>query len=511
MIHYALLTVDDSDHRSTLTRVIDVDATDGLDPTGRLNSGIDVMLAAARDRSQRIGAIAVTGKSHHESSSPLRLRRDRFGGRVVGTRGVGPRRQVRLVGEKQSVIEALTASGEIERFSSVLIADAGDSGLRTYSVNPADRSSSDVTTSKVLTGTRLDRALAETVARRLGSGGRVDRGVISGCRTAKEDLSTGAAATVAPGDGRGRIEVPAELLTEAARPMVDAAAEFIVEQVRGAEAVVLIGGLGNLPMLQHAVAERLGDTDAVSAGAELIVPDEPESVAATGAALLALNDGAAARGVTFIGGRRQRELLSAVPLSIIGVLLAATMMTAYAISSTLTGNGQSLPAVSMTSVADTASTTTSKQPTSAPTRPTASSPTRVTSGRDQLVVPTALPTEGRDLPDQTAGEPSWATITLPTSIVSTAPTSTITAPSPTVPTSQQNLFQQFPWLTQIPGVPTTLFPPTQTAPTTPVAPQTSPPTKTISGADPQSGNTSTATEPTLPPTVDAPTATTKAP
>ncbi|NED60862.1 hypothetical protein G3I15_08005, partial [Streptomyces sp. SID10244] len=101
------------------TRVIDVDRSDGLDVAGRVNAGIDLMLGAARDADLRVGPIGVAARTTKQRWE-------------LQSRGAGPRRQIHLVNDDEAVVAYLSATGQINRFESVVVVDCGDTGMSLY-------------------------------------------------------------------------------------------------------------------------------------------------------------------------------------------------------------------------------------------------------------------------------------------------------------------------------------------------------------------------------------------
>ncbi|WP_238422161.1 hypothetical protein [Gordonia sp. 'Campus'] len=460
MIHYVLLTRDDLGRSVVDSRVIDVDPTDGLDTAGRVNAGIDVMLTAARETGTRVGPIGVAARTTGQR-------------RQLRSRGTGPRRQVRLAGEDEAVLAYLTDTGEIDRFSAAVVVDCGDSGMSLYTVDPRDGRVSDPEHSTVLSGRRLDRAIAEQLIADNPSLGemsrtRADRSELrSACRTAKEEIAYGTSVSDVAGvtlsGSLGRVALNASHVDRALEPMVRDAREVFARYVaaiaaRGVrpDAVVFVGGLANLPLVRSI---------ATGHDLEMVSPAAPELVVATGAALLALEDYSVTTRLAFIGGKPQREWLSATPIAVAGAVIAATLMTIYAVSSSFADRQVPAPQPSVSSVPAAAATSEdSPAPTPAVTEPSTRTP--VAPLPPTLVPPTLTPTQ-QPAPDAGWGDPpAWATTELP-------PT------RPSTGTSTRTL-SPFPWpdLTFPPGstptIPPDLLPPGLRPPT--AAPTPPPPT-----------------------------------
>ncbi|QMT03799.1 hypothetical protein [Gordonia jinghuaiqii] len=463
MIHYVLLTRDDLGRSVVDSRVIDVDPTDGLDAAGRVNAGIDMMLTAAREADIRVGPIGIATRTGGQR-------------RQLRSRGSGPRRQVRLLGEAEGVLTYLADTGEIDRFTAAVVVDCGDTGMSLYTVDPRDGRVIDPEHSTVLSGRRLDRAIvanltADNSALNESSRSRPGRSeLLSACRTAKEEVAYGRSAPGdaavplsggAPTGGSGRLSLNATHVEDALAPMIREAREVFTRYVTGAssrgvrpEAVVFIGGLANLPMVR---------TLADGHDLETVCPADPELVVATGAALLAHETYSGAVRLAFIGGNRQREWLSATPLAVAGAVIAAMLMTIYAVSSSFADRQGPEPERSVSSVPAVATTS---EPEPVPTT-TVTEP--VTQTSDNPVEPTFVPptqTEQPVPPPEWGEPPAWATTELPPTRPSTGTTTRTLSPFP------------WPTLTFPPGttptIPQDLLPPDMRPPN--VAPTPPPPT-----------------------------------
>lgn len=345
-MHYVLLTDDESGRSVVDSSVIDVDHRDGLDDVGRVNAGIDIMLNAAGDQDLHVTAIGV--------ATPAGTRR----GAVEG-KGTGTRRQIRLFADDEAVAAYLADTGEIDRYSSVLVVDCGDSGMSIYTVDPATSRTGEVLRSRAISGRDVDEAIARSVARAepdIADGPAFRQGrrdLIGACRTAKEDpaqpghSTQGQAAHVA---GVSKVDVTAGMVTDAVEPMVERARKAVADGIAAAatqgadpEAVVLVGGLANIPAMRTIVTGH-GNRDTV-------IPVTPELASAIGAARLAAARPAAARQAV-IGGAVTRGLLAPMPLAVVAALLGVVLMTLYAVGTTLTGREVPGPAESPTVAED---------------------------------------------------------------------------------------------------------------------------------------------------------------
>ncbi|WP_262365508.1 Hsp70 family protein [Gordonia sp. OPL2] len=487
MIHYVLLTRDDVGRSIVDTRVIDVDRSDGLDVAGRVNAGIDLVLGTARDSNVRVGPIGVAARTAKQR-------------RELQSRGAGPRRQIHLVHDDEAVVAYLSATGQINRFSSVVIVDCGDTGMSLYTVEPSTSRISDPERSRALTGRKLDRAIvAQLVSDDSPQdpiGARVRRGaLLSACRTAKEEISapptSAGTGSILVADGGGHMTLTAETIDAAAGPMIDEARDVLARYLadladRGnrPEAVVLVGGIANLSAVRRMVTR--------DHGVEIVVPDAPELAASIGAAILARAQTVAetTSRLAFIGGRRNREWLSATPLAVVGAILAAAMMTIYAVSSSLTG--QNGPAPSPSSQTTAAPTTTTEAVTSQQSRvvTTQEPQPQIPQTPEQAPVATPQRTEPR-----WGDAPGWATTELP-------PTTQPGTPSTTTRTLSPYPLPSLPWPTgtrPTPTIPPEFLPPglapQTTAPTPPpptpddeVPQRETPSSPSPQGAGPQGAN-----------------------
>jgi hypothetical protein len=384
MIHCVLLTTDDNGRQSSINRVIDVDVTDGLTRAGRVNSGIDLMLGNAQDQGGRVGPIGVAYRTDEHA-------------REIASRGTGAKRQIHLIAETEAVAHQLRSTGEISRFASVVVVDLGDTGMSMYTLDPRTGRTAGLQRSETISGTALDALLVQEY----GSNGRLRgrrRSVLSTCRTAKEELSVSESTSLVVGGSADLGTLTRSSFENLARPMAQAAATAVADYVAASrsDAIVLVGGIANIPLVRDLISDAVG--------VETVKPHGPESVAATGAARLAAAT-TKLTGLTFIGGRRSRDWLSAAPLAMFGALLAGALMTVYAVGSSLAGNP---------------STPTTQQSAS-PTVPSATSaapPQTTTSPISSQVTPTPTPTTttGEVAAPPTGGgkeDLGWATTELP--------------------------------------------------------------------------------------------------
>ncbi len=417
MIHFVLLTRDGSGRELVESRVIDVDPSDGHDTAGRVNAGIDLMLDAARGADRRVGPIGVAAGGD-------------LGRELIGSTGSGPRRQIHLVSVEEAVVACLTETGQIGRYRSVVVVDCGDTGTTLYTVEPSSGAIGDITHSRALSGRALDDAIVRHVVDNGAVGGsfsnKLSRNALrSAVRTAKEE--SGEHGTV---DAAGRFRIGDATLAAAVRPFLQEARTELSRYLatHSACAVVLVGGLANLPT----IADMVPDADAEGELVEVIIPTNPEQIAAVGAAMLSSEQATAPSRLAFIGGGRRRGVLSPLPIAVAAVIIAAAMFTVYAVGSTLTGNSTHIPSPSSARVAS--MSTDSDQPDVVPSE-TRQEPTQLTSTSAEATR-TAREDDG----------PGWATTQLPpttpspsTLTLSARPSTPSTTRPPSAETSRPTL------------------------------------------------------------------------
>lgn len=188
-----------------------------------------------------------------------------------------------LVHEVEAVVEYLAATGEARNCSSGALFDLGSSGLTVSVVDLVQRTVIASQRSGEYSGDLIDAYVRNNQLQRLGKPSTdPDMALFEKrCRIAKERLSTQDAVCLP--DASGMILLSRENFELLITDLLDEAIEFAREVMIGAnvpiDAVVLIGGGARMPIVQKRVGPLL----------ELpsIVPTEPETVAARGAALTA--------------------------------------------------------------------------------------------------------------------------------------------------------------------------------------------------------------------------------
>ncbi len=188
-----------------------------------------------------------------------------------------------LVHEVEAVVEYLIASGEAAGYSTVALYDLGSSGLTVSVVDLNSRRVIVTERTSVFSGDIFDEILRDNQLARLGKPSDApDIGLFTRrCRVAKERLSRIEAVCLP--DESGMILLSRENFESLIIDDLDRSIEFAREILIGAQvpidAVVLIGGGARMPI----VRERVG----ASLDLPALTPNEPESVAARGAALSA--------------------------------------------------------------------------------------------------------------------------------------------------------------------------------------------------------------------------------
>ncbi|AII07376.1 Hsp70 family protein [Rhodococcus opacus] len=191
----------------------------------------------------------------------------------------------RLVPEVTAALRMLEASGQLGDQATLVFYDLGSSGL---TVTVVDR-----LTGAVLGTARTDEISGDVVDRLIRDHQLDEKRIAppadevaeseldARCRRAKEELSTNTAVCV-PGDG-GLLLLSQDILDSLIVRRVEASArlarEVIESSGRAADAVVLIGGGAHIPLVASLMESWLA--------LPVIVPAQPELVAAEGAALLA--------------------------------------------------------------------------------------------------------------------------------------------------------------------------------------------------------------------------------
>lgn len=245
-------------------------------------------------------------------------------------------RCVLLVPESAAGLAFLDDAGLVARYDTVAVVDIGASGATATIVDP--------TTGVVLATDRTELVggnVANDLVRGLTHGAlaREDRGRgTARFRAAKEHLSTYDVATVG---GHAGATVDRESFEEALRPRATDAAEFTATTATAVgatpNAVVLIGGVANTPVVRGAFESALG--------LPTLVPDEPDTVLAQGAALVALDaaaDPSAAHALystAGLGASNGGRAMGKHSGAVVAAVVAGAIMLAYGFQA-LTPSGE---------------------------------------------------------------------------------------------------------------------------------------------------------------------------
>lgn len=193
--------------------------------------------------------------------------------------------EFRLVPEVTAALRMLETAGMLGTHETLVFYDLGSSGL---TVTVVDRN-----TGAVLSSARTDRISGDAVdllvlehqldQHRFPRPGdaAAHLALSTRCREAKEELSTKGAVCI-PGDGGVLLLTQdnfASLIDEPVKESARLARDVIRRSGRRPDAAVLIGGGANIPLVASAMQSWLA--------IPVIVPEQPELVAAQGAALLA--------------------------------------------------------------------------------------------------------------------------------------------------------------------------------------------------------------------------------
>lgn len=191
----------------------------------------------------------------------------------------------RLVPEVTAAIESLEASGELGDHQTLVVYDLGSSGLTITVVDRAGGVVLGSARSERISGDLVDRLIYDhhLELHRLPQpvGEAAQLALAARCREAKEQLSTKGAVCI-PGEG-GLLLLSQDRFDALIDGPVKASARLTREVIhrsgRTPDAAVLIGGGANIPLIASVVESWLD--------LPVIVPAQPELVAAEGAALLA--------------------------------------------------------------------------------------------------------------------------------------------------------------------------------------------------------------------------------
>ncbi|MFB7720344.1 MULTISPECIES: Hsp70 family protein [unclassified Nocardia] len=190
-----------------------------------------------------------------------------------------------LVPDVAAALEFLEFSGELQGFSTVALYDLGASGLSVTVVDTGTRQVSYSERTSDISGDYLDSLIRE---QQIASGRIAHPPDAAGlaaldalCRTAKEQLSENSAVALPSTEGlvllsQENFEALIMLAVESSARM---ARDVILRSEQPVQAVALIGGCAQIPLVARVLRRWLG--------VPVLVPANPETVATRGAAILA--------------------------------------------------------------------------------------------------------------------------------------------------------------------------------------------------------------------------------
>ncbi|MBL1072979.1 Hsp70 family protein [Nocardia sp. 2] len=190
-----------------------------------------------------------------------------------------------LVPDVIAALEFLEYSGELQGFGTVALYDLGASGLSVTVLDTATRQICTSERTSDISGEYLDSLIRE---QQIASGRIAHPADPSGlaaldalCRTAKEQLSTSSAVALPSTEGlvllsQENFEALIMLAVESSARMTR---DVILRSEQPVQAVALIGGCAQIPLVSRVLRRWLG--------VPVVVPADPDTVAARGAAMLA--------------------------------------------------------------------------------------------------------------------------------------------------------------------------------------------------------------------------------
>lgn len=232
---------------------------------------------------------------------------------------------VRLVPESAAVHAYIDQTGVAARYDTTALVDLGDHGL---TVSVVDHSGAVLMTeySEALAGAALDHSLAAFVTDKAAAplGRHTDNKLlVARCHVAKEQLSSARSVTIdLPREPLTLTRVEFEtIIADDVKRTITLIHKVLADPAHTVEALVLIGGGAHIPAVRTAIA------DAVDV--PVLEFDEPEAVAAKGAALLA--DSVKSLHYPLVGSAISERTGSAVKASgaLIGALVVGGLVLGY--------------------------------------------------------------------------------------------------------------------------------------------------------------------------------------
>ena len=328
----ALLTTAQNGAQTTEYRVITTDDQSNADLGDLVASSIELMTTQVPSEAVHPKGIAVAYRNKEQTQS-IRS--------AVGSQ----RRDLQLVPESEAALAYLRNTGEVARYSTIAVVDLGAQGLTVTTLDQVDGTVLDSERSSDISGNAMDDLLYEHLLTEHYTGERgvrANRGQLTGrARAAKEHLSGNDTVTIDHIAGTP-LELTRADFDALIADLVDQAARFARDVFdrrpdRRPEAVALIGGGGNVPL----VGARLQDVLDVP----VIVPNEPEAVLARGAALLADSAGPLSYPVVSLAAEAPIGTFTKVAGALIGAFVVVGLIVGYGVQAlTPTDNDRVDPA-----------------------------------------------------------------------------------------------------------------------------------------------------------------------
>ncbi|WP_072806617.1 Hsp70 family protein [Rhodococcoides yunnanense] len=458
----ALLVIEDDGSRTVEYRTVSADTEANTDIGDLVSSAVELMLSLAPTSAGH----GVHSAERHQPESIAVSYRTSEQAASIRSACAHSRLTVALVPESAAAHAYLADSGLIARYRSVTVVDIGASGTttsiidsRSGAVHWSERT--DTFGGDVINGVVKDLVQGHSGHRlpqgRVRDDLRDDRGIGSArYRAVKEHLSTHDSAAVDRADGSSGLD-RAEF-DGAVRPGVTAVAEAAIGAAAGvadaSEAVVLIGGGANIPLVRTVYQSVLR--------VPVLAPTEPDTVLAKGAAHLALDSPADLYPTAGVASESQGTSVGRFSGAVAGALLVGGIVLAYGIRTLAPTDdagfspaGSAVPSETGDAVMD--------QPIANTTYPT----TPVLSTEPESSSPQSSPPRYTDVPQQPE---SSQPVTVPPAPESTTRTPTL-HPAPDLPV--------IPWPAQ-PSEPSTVTTPepTTSVPPTELPSESTPPEPT---------------------------------
>lgn len=446
----ALVAVDDDGSQIVEYRTVSADTEANTDIGDLVSSAIELMTSLAPAPAgqgahgverQEPESIAVSYRTPEQAAS-------------IRSACAHSRRTVALIPESAAAHAFLADSGLIARYRSVTVVDIGASGTTTSIIDSHSGVVLRSERTETFGGNVVNDVVKELVQGRSGQGRvrddlRDDRGVGSArYRAVKELLSTHESADIDRMDGStgvDRAEFDAALRTRAV-----AVAESALGAAAGVndspEAVVLIGGGANIPLLRTVYESTLH--------LPTLVPSEPDTILAKGAAHVALDSPANLYPTIGFQDSGQPRSVSRFSGALVGALLVGGIVLAYGIQTLTPTDDSGFSPAGSAAPSESAEQTT-----------------------DQPIANTAYPTVAHDGASTTSAEPAPGYSEFPAQPSSTAAVAPTAAGSTTTRTPTLHPAPDLPIIpwpaqpSQTSSPPPTVLTP---APTTSVPPVESP-------------------------------------